>query len=159
MYQEDEYINGLNAGQAVSGTDILVGFQDTGADEAVTITALQLLTYMKLALLAIAPRIVKTTTNTNHAPDCDSTDIYMVTAQNSNFTIDNPVGTPSNGQRLEMRITSTAAAHTITMGANYRFSGSLPAPATTTSAKTAYWYFEYNTDAVKWDVVRILDNF
>jgi hypothetical protein len=82
-----------------------------------------------------------------------TTDVGILTALSQNSTIANPSGSPTDTQRLTLRIKSTTS-RTLTWGSKYRGSDDLPLPsATTGSSKTDYLGFQYNSADDKWDYV------
>jgi hypothetical protein len=78
-------------------------------------------------------------------------------------TINNPSGTPVEGQRLMMRVKSDASAHALTWsGTQWRASGASGAPAlptTTTASKNFYAGFVWNSTDSRWDLLAIQDGF
>jgi len=92
-------------------------------------------------------------------PNIDTDDLVRLTLLAANITFNNPSGTPTEGQELDIRITSDATPRTISFDTNYRFSTDLPNTGTTTVSRTIYFRFKYNATATKWDCLTILDNF
>jgi hypothetical protein len=86
---------------------------------------------------------------------------YDITAQAAAVTtISNPSGTAANHNVLVIRVEDNGTARAISgWGSEYRFSGSLPAPTTTTLGKVMYMKFIYNSTDTKWDLISVLDNF
>ncbi len=77
---------------------------------------------------------------------------YFVTAQAAAATIAAPSGTAANGNRLILRIKDNGTARALTWNAIYR--GVVDAlPATTTTGKTLYCGFIYNSADSKWDMI------
>ena len=109
------------------------------------------------------PNYVRTntiTTNATPSINTNTTDIFTITALAENITsmTTNLSGTPVNGQKLIIRIRGTAA-RAITWGSKFGASSDLALPTTTTTTKTLYCGFIYNTTAIVWDLVAKLDNF
>lgn len=77
---------------------------------------------------------------------------YYVTALASATTFSAPSGTPTNGNKLIIRIQDNASAQTISWNAIYEASG-VSLPTTTTSGKKMYVGFIYNSTDSKWDCV------
>ena len=102
----------------------------------------------------ITKRVVALTDGANIATNSDNGDIFTVTLA-GNRTMDNPTGTPTEGQQIQYRITQDATgSRTITWGTNFRFGTDVASPTlTTTATKTDYLGFEYNTvgGVTKWD--------
>jgi hypothetical protein len=93
--------------------------------------------------------------------NADTTDIFTVTALTvAAATISNPSGSPSQGQRLVIRIKDNGTARALTWsGSKWRASSSLPLPTTTIGGKTLYLEFIYNATDTKWDLLTGLNNF
>jgi len=110
---------------------------------------------------AITPRITTIASNATWSPSADTDDIYEITAQAVDATtISNPSGTPVNGQKLLIRVTGTAARGLTWSGSKWRASSDLALPTTTTTTKTMYLLFVYNTaGTTTWDLIAKLDNF
>jgi hypothetical protein len=101
-------------------------------------------------------RTVTTTTTATLATDADVTDIRTVTALNGAMLIQNPTGTPINGQVIKFRIKQTAASGTITYGSEFRSFGVVK-PTSITQNKTLYLGCIYNTADTKWDIVAAVE--
>jgi hypothetical protein len=104
----------------------------------------------------ISPRIGTTTSAATITPTADSSDQYNVTAlaTTANFAI--PSGTPTNGQKLTIRIyagTTQTISWTTTAG-GYRVIGTT-LPTTITGTKTTYVGCIYNSADGYWDVVSV----
>lgn len=109
---------------------------------------------------AITPRVTSISSNATWSPNADTDDVYEITAQAAAATtISNPSGTPVNGQKLIIRATGTAARALTWSGSQWRASSDLALPTTTTTTKTMYLGFVYNTTGPFWDLVAKLDNF
>jgi hypothetical protein len=106
-----------------------------------------------------AGRVTSTASSTTPTPDIDSTDIFILTALAAGATFGAPTGTPSQGQKLIVRIKDNGTARSLAFNAIYRFSSDLAAPTTTVVNKTMYLGFIYNSTDAKWDCVAKLDNF
>jgi len=103
----------------------------------------------------IPPRVGTTATvdgSGNITPTGDSSDMYTVTALDANATILAPTGTPTDGQKLLLRILDNGTARTLTWNAIYR-GINLVLPATTVVSETMYIQCIYNSADSKWDVV------
>jgi len=85
--------------------------------------------------------------------DTTSIATQLNTQSAGTLTVNAPTGTPSDGQRLTLRIKST---NTQTFSWNAAFAGSTDqALPTTTSASSMYDYAEfiYNSDSAKWHLI------
>ena len=87
-------------------------------------------------------------------PDVSSYDIYVRTAQAAAIALNNPTGTPAQGEKLIIRLKDNATARTISYGSQYR-GLEFALPTTTVSNKTLYMCFIFNNDDTKWDMVAI----
>lgn len=106
-----------------------------------------------LDLAVRTPTIQSATTGGSINP-ATTTDQYVLTAQASGLTINNPTGTWVQGQGLVIRIKDNGVARAITWGAGYRGIG-VTLPTTTTASKTKYIGIIYNATDAKWDVVSV----
>jgi hypothetical protein len=114
-----------------------------------------------LTTARIAPRVTSITSNATWSPSADNDDIYIITAQGAAVTtISNPSGTPTQGQKLMIRVKDDGTARALTWsGTQWRASTDLALPTTTTAGKTMYLGFIWNATDSKWDLVSKLDNF
>ncbi len=110
----------------------------------------------------INPRIVTAasyTTDTGTALDVSTCDEFDVTAQAGALKLNNPSGTPVNGQKLIVRIKDDGTARALTYDTQFRASSDLALPTTTVLGKVLYMGFIYNSDDTKWDLLAVLNNF
>lgn len=77
---------------------------------------------------------------------------YFITALAANATIPAPSGTPTNGNRLMIRIKDNGTSRTLTWNSIYRGIGAI-LPTATTAGKTTYIGIVYNAADDKWDCV------
>ena len=90
-------------------------------------------------------------------PVAGSSDQFTVTALAVAATIAAPSGTPTDGQKLTLRIKDNGTAQTLTWtttSGGYRIIGTT-LPATTIATKTMYVGCIYNTTDAYWDVVSV----
>jgi len=103
----------------------------------------------------ITARIQTTASASTITPTGDTADEYTVTALAVPATIAAPSGTPTDGQRLILRIkdngTGRALTWTTTSGA-YRAVG-ITLPTTTTASKVTYVGLIYNAQDTYWDAI------
>lgn len=123
------------------------------SSDFVSLTGTQTLTNKR-----ITPRIGTTASSSTPTPDADSHDQYNVTALAAGATFGAPSGTPTDGQRLIIRIKDNGTARTLAFNAIYRASSDLALPSTTVISKTLYLGFIYNGADSKWDLVALLNN-
>jgi hypothetical protein len=100
----------------------------------------------------ITPRVNTVASAATITPTTDLSDMYTVTALATNATIAAPTGTPTDGQRLLLRIEDNGTARTLTWNATYRVIG-VTLPTTTVANKTLYIGCIYNATDTFWDVV------
>jgi hypothetical protein len=107
-----------------------------------------------------AARTTSEASSATPTPDCDSCDIYCVTAlAAATATFGAPTGTPVNGQKLIIRVTDNGTARILAWNAKYRAGTDLPLPLTTVLSKTMYLGFVYSTQSTGfWDIVAMVDN-
>ena len=155
-------VNNLIAGNAATGTDpylqangtdAVVGLnlrtKSTGTVKAngvevVTVSGTQTLTNKR-----VTPRINSTTSTATPSINTDTTDQYNITALAANITSVTVTGTPTDGQKLMVRIKGTAA-RTIAWGASFVASGYAPLLTSTVASKTHMVSFVYDSAAAKW---------
>jgi len=97
------------------------------------------------------------TTSGNITPTGDTADQYNITGLTGSAAIQIPSGTPTDAQRLSIRIkdNGTARALTwVTSAGGYRVIGTT-LPTTTTASKTIYVGCVYNSADSFWDVVAV----
>lgn len=87
--------------------------------------------------------------------NCDTTDIATQanTQATGTLTINAPTGTPVNGQKIMLRLTS-ANVQTFSWNAIFRGSTDLPLPPASSGAgKEDYLGFIYDSSSTKWDLI------
>lgn len=106
------------------------------------------------------PRVVVIADATSITMNADTTD--MATQANTQavgtLTVNAPTGTPSNGQKIMLRLRSTNVQ---TFSWNAIFQGGTTALPTTSSGSSKYDYygFIYNSTATKWQIVGTATSF
>ncbi len=100
----------------------------------------------------ITKRVGTTASSSTPTPDADANDQYNVTALAANATFGAPTGTPTDGQRLIIRVKDNGTARTLAFNAIYRAIG-ITLPTTTVISKTIYLGCIYNSADTKWDVI------
>jgi hypothetical protein len=105
----------------------------------------------------VTPRSVDIASASTITPTGDTADQYEVTALTTGATIAAPSGTPTDGQKLILRIkdngTARALTWTTTSGA-YRAVG-VTLPTTTVLSKVVYIGCVYNAQDTFWDVLAV----
>lgn len=102
--------------------------------------------------LRIDPRVTSAASASSLTPDVSTTDIYAYTALAAGLTINAPIGTPLNGDKLIFRLLDNGTARALTWNATYTAIG-VTLPTTTTVSKTTYVGCIYNADNTRWDVI------
>jgi hypothetical protein len=101
------------------------------------------------------PRTVVVPSSSSITPDADTTDIMVQinSVSAGTLTVNAPTGTPVNGQRIIMRITSTNVQN-LSFNSIYQGSTDIGLPANLSgSSKTDYMGFMYNSTAAKWQLL------
>ena len=130
---------------AVAGTNTLT--LPAATDTIVGIAATQTLTNKR-----VTPRVSTSTLNTaTPTLDTDSFDMMVITAQTVAITSFTTTGTPTNGQKLWISITGTAAV-ALTFGASFEAS-TVSLPTTTVTTNRLDIGFIWNVATSKWRCV------
>jgi hypothetical protein len=99
---------------------------------------------------------VRTIVTGGFTPDADAYDQITVTGIDAAIAIGAPIGTPTEGQQLVLRLRDDGLGpHALSWNAIYRDFTGAALPATTTTNKTIYIFLVYNATNVKWDVVNV----
>jgi hypothetical protein len=96
-------------------------------------------------------------TTGNITPNSDTTDLYLALGLTGTTNFQIPSGSPTNGQKLTIRIKDNGTARTltwVTTAGGYRIIGTT-LPTTTVASKTIYVGCVYNTADAFWDVVAV----
>ncbi len=99
-----------------------------------------------------------TASSATPTPDADSHDVYTITALAVNATFGAPTGTPTNGQKLIIRIEDNGTARTLAWNAAYRAGTDVALPLTTVLGKVMYLGFMWNSTDSKWDLLAVTGN-
>ncbi len=102
----------------------------------------------------ITARVQSVASSATVTPNADSDDMVVITAQAAGLTIASPSGTPTQGQRLLIRIKDNGTARTISWNAVFRAIG-VTLPTTTVISKTHYIGAVYNSTDSKWDALAV----
>lgn len=88
-------------------------------------------------------------------PNADTTDLATIAALSQATLIANPTGTPTEGQALEIRVT-TSVARAITFGDQFRATSvNLPTTTTGNGGSIDRWLFEWHAGDSKWDAIAV----
>lgn len=137
------------AGSLVWGTTSQVLTSGNGSGR---VTFVDTATAQTLTNKRVTPRVGTVASGATITPTADLSDVYTVTALAAAATIAAPSGTPTNGQRLLLRIKDNGTARALTWNAIYRVIG-VTLPTTTVANKTIYVGCIYNSADSVWDVV------
>ena len=137
------------AGSLVWGTTSQILTSGNGSGR---VTFVDTATAQTLTNKRVTPRVGTVASGATITPTADLSDVYTVTALAAAATIAAPSGTPTNGQRLLLRIKDNGTARALTWNANYRVIG-VTLPTTTVANKTIYVGCIYNSADSVWDVV------
>ena len=102
----------------------------------------------------ITPRILSATsytTDTGTSLNCDNLDQFIVTAQAGAIKLNNPTGTPTDGQKLIVAITGTGA-RAVTYDTQFEAS-TVALPSTTVTTARLNMGFIWRADTSKWVLV------
>lgn len=100
------------------------------------------------------PGSATVTTAETITPPAGTVALYAVTALASAATVAAPTGTPTDGQRLMLRIRDDGTTRALTWGPVYRPVGTT-LPSTTAAGKTLYVGCFFNAAAALWDVIAV----
>jgi hypothetical protein len=95
-------------------------------------------------------------------PNVDTTDLLIIGALTGPLTIANPSGSPTDGQKLLIRVQQDATGgRTVTLGAIYRIpaSATIPLAWSTAASKLDFFGAMYNLAALKWDVISLIPGY
>jgi hypothetical protein len=99
-------------------------------------------------------------TTTSVTIDVSTTDMHITTAQAGALLYNNPTGTPTEGQKLIIRIKDDGiGVRALTYGTQFRASSDLALPSTTILGKTLYMGFCWNATDSKFDLLAVMNNF
>jgi hypothetical protein len=118
-------------------------------------TATQTALNLKADLAARVNTVASTASLTINS---DVTDVYTVTALAAAMTINNPSGTPANGQKLIIRIKDNGVARQLTWSGSEFRAGDIAFPTTTIPGKQMYVGLMRNQDDLKWDLLALIEN-
>lgn len=100
----------------------------------------------------ITQRVASITSGAAPTPDTDAYDQFEITALAEDAAFNAPTGTPTDGQKLLIRILDNGTSRLLTWATAYREVGAY-LPTETVASKTTYVGCVYNSSAAKWDVV------
>jgi hypothetical protein len=98
----------------------------------------------------VTPRVNTITSSATPSINTDTTDHFTITALAAAITSVTVTGTPTDGQRLLVRIKGDATPRAIAWGASFVASGYAPLLTSTVASKTHMVSFVYDSAAAKW---------
>lgn len=101
----------------------------------------------------IVPRVASSATETAINPDADALDLIAISAQAGALTIGAPSGTPTDGQRLMVRIRDDGTSRALTWNAAYTAFNPGDLPSATIVGMTLIFDFVWNDDLSKWELL------
>ena len=105
-------------------------------------------------LSRINSRITTAASASTLTPDVSVSDIYAYTALAVGLTVNAPIGTPVDGNKLMFRLLDNGTARALTWNATYTIIG-VTLPTTTVVNKTTYVGCIYNANNTRWDVIAV----
>jgi len=105
---------------------------------------------------AIIAKVVSIESSATPEPNADNCSTFCITALEEAAELQTPAGTPTNGQKLIIRIKDDGTPRALTYSAGYRAIG-ITLPATTTASKETYLGCIYNSASAKWEVVAVAE--
>lgn len=102
----------------------------------------------------INPRVVTVTDAASITPDLSAGDQYNVTALAQTLTINAPIGSPVDGNKLIIRILDNGTSRSLSWNGTYTAIG-VTIPSSTTSNKMLYVGCIYNSANTRWDVIAV----
>lgn len=133
--------------------DLRVTTAGTNAASVATNAGTQTLTNKR-----VTPRVSTTASSATPTPNADTDDQYQVTALAEAATFGAPTGTPTNGQKLTIRIEDNGTARALGFNAAYRAGADISLPTTTVLGKVMYLGFIWNSTDSIWDLVALVNN-
>lgn len=101
----------------------------------------------------IVPRVASSATETAINPNADALDLIAVSALAGALTIGAPSGTPTDGQRLMVRIRDDGTSRALTWNAAYTAFNPGDLPSATVVGKTMLFEFVWDANLSKWELL------
>lgn len=141
--------NSVNSSGILSTTGGGTGASTLAGATIVTYTGAETLTNKR-----IDPRVFSSSAPTSWTPNIALYDIYAATALSAGLTINAPIGTPVDGNKLTFRILDDGTSRTLSWNAIYTAIGTT-LPLSTLAGKITYVGCIYNAANVSWDVIAV----
>jgi hypothetical protein len=150
--------------QVYDATLLSIALLGTAANKLAYTTGVD--TWAETGLSALARRrlakvVTSVASSATPGPNCDTDELYELTALAAGATFAAPTGSPVDGEILRIRIKDNATAQTLAFNSGaggYRAGTDLALPTTTVLSKTMYLAFQYNGADSKWDYVAQVGN-
>jgi hypothetical protein len=107
----------------------------------------------------VTERVTTVSDSATPTPNSDTDDMYIITGLTQTATFGAPTGTPTQGQKIMVRVKDNGTARTLAWNAIYRASSDLSLPTVTVAGNTMYLGFIYNSTDSKWDLLSRMNNF
>lgn len=107
-----------------------------------------------MTVTKLVPNVQSVTSSATVTPNANSDELVTISAQSVGLTVANASGTPSEGQKLTVRVKDNGTAQTIGWGTSYVAGGS-SLPTTTTAGKWLHAGFIYNSANTSWMCVAV----
>lgn len=104
--------------------------------------------------IMVGPRVFAEASNAAPTTNSDLYDQHNITALAAAATIGAPTGTPTDGQKLIIRIKDNGTSRVLSWNAIFRALGTT-LPTSTVISKTLYIGYVYNSADSKWDVIAL----
>jgi hypothetical protein len=142
-----QYWRGDKSWQTLNSTAVGLGSVDNTSD-ATKNSATATLTNKR-----VTPRVNTITSSATPSINTDTTDHFTITALAAAITSVTVTGTPTDGQKLMVRIKDNGTARAIAWGASFVASGVAPLLTTTVANKTHLCSFVYDSAIADWVAV------
>jgi hypothetical protein len=153
-----EAIVSIDAGVTTLSRDVIR--RSSNSNEAVDFTGPPTIEFVLLAedFVSRGPRVQSFTSSDSITPDVDLYDVVEVTALAESATLQNPVGTPHNRQRLEVFFKDDGTGRSLDYDTDYE-AGEIELPDTTEPGEELGLVFIYNGHAGKWRLMGLTGGF
>ncbi|GEM_PF-4510552 len=123
----------------------------TNATSVVTTAGTQTLTNKRRQ-----PRVFSAASAATLTPECNTYDLFTLTAQAAALTIANhSTSTPADGEQMRIRVLDNGSAQTLTFGTNYVAKGGNALPTASVAGKNMEMGFEWNANLGKWNLLAL----
>jgi hypothetical protein len=117
-------------------------------------TLINIVTTVSSGGIRLNPRVSNVATANSITPNIAAYDQYCVSALAETVTINAPIGTPVDGNKLIFRLLDNGISRSLNWNGTYTVVGTT-LPTSTTANKTSYVGCVYNTNSNRWDVIAV----